>query len=195
MEKNNFILYKDWKPLIDNLTDEQSGKLFKGIYQYVCGNGDELPTNLDNTTSYVFEFIKSMLHKDLVKYRNKCKQNSESAKQRYESMRTHTNASERIQDNANAYERIRTDAKVTDNDNDNDNDIDNDIYKKKNIIKKKKFGEYGNVTLSEKEYNKYESRHKKDNTPKKDIEVKYDTSVNAPVSDDELESLRKFRNG
>ena len=33
-DKKSFILYKDQKEVIDELTDEEAGKLFKAIYQY-----------------------------------------------------------------------------------------------------------------------------------------------------------------
>ena len=35
-DKNTFLLYKDWKPLIDACTSEQAGDILKGIYAYVC---------------------------------------------------------------------------------------------------------------------------------------------------------------
>ena len=34
MAKKSFILYHDQKEVIDELDDEQAGKLFKAIYEY-----------------------------------------------------------------------------------------------------------------------------------------------------------------
>lgn len=124
-EKNNFILYKDQKALIDKLSDEQAGKLIKGIFEYVC-SGD-FPTNLDPLTDMVFTQIQMILHKDLVKYRQRCEKNKENIAKRWnkDGIRTYTNV----------YDGKIRNTKNTDNDNDNDND--NDSLKKKNTKRKK----------------------------------------------------------
>jgi len=67
MSKNNFILYKDYKPHIDMLSDEQAGKLFKAIFEYVDGR---TKITLDPITNMAFSFIKNNLERDLVKYKN-----------------------------------------------------------------------------------------------------------------------------
>ena len=38
MAKKSFILYYDQKEVIDELDDEQAGKLFKDIYEYNVNN-------------------------------------------------------------------------------------------------------------------------------------------------------------
>ena len=58
-EKNTFLLYKDWKPLIDACTSEQAGDIFKGIYAYVC-EGEA--TEFDNPLlSGFFEMIRQAI--------------------------------------------------------------------------------------------------------------------------------------
>ena len=55
-EKNTFLLYKDWKPLIDACTAEQAGDILKGIYAYVCeGDAPEFDNPL---LSGFFEMIR-----------------------------------------------------------------------------------------------------------------------------------------
>ena len=58
-EKNTFLLYKDWKPLIDACTSEQAGDIFKGIYAYVC---EGVATEFDNPLlSGFFEMIRQAI--------------------------------------------------------------------------------------------------------------------------------------
>lgn len=58
-EKNTFLLYKDWKPLIDACTAEQAGDILKGIYAYVCeGDAPEFDNPL---LSGFFEMIRQAI--------------------------------------------------------------------------------------------------------------------------------------
>ena len=91
-EKNGFVLYCDVIHTAEKLTDEQAGKLFKHILRYVNDKNPEC----DFVTEIAFEPIKQTLKRDLVKYENKRAQNKENALKRW---------------NANASERIQTDAK------------------------------------------------------------------------------------
>lgn len=58
-EKNTFLLYKDWKPLIDACTAEQAGDIFKGIYEYVCEG--EAPEFDNPLLSGFFEMIRQAI--------------------------------------------------------------------------------------------------------------------------------------
>ena len=58
-EKNTFLLYKDWKPLIDACTAEQAGDIFKGIYAYVCEG--EAPEFDNPLLSGFFEMIRQAI--------------------------------------------------------------------------------------------------------------------------------------
>ena len=58
-DKNTFLLYKDWKPLIDACTSEQAGDILKGIYAYVCeGDAPEFDNPL---LSGFFEMIRQAI--------------------------------------------------------------------------------------------------------------------------------------
>ena len=104
-EKKGFVLYCDVIYTAEKLTDEQAGKLFKHILRYV---NDEDP-ECDFVTEIAFEPIKQTLKRDLVKYENKRAQNKANAEKRW-----NANASERIQTDANDAVRVRDSVRVKD---------------------------------------------------------------------------------
>lgn len=63
--KNSFILYCDLIHTITHLTDEQAGKVFKHLLEYV---NDKNPTTDDVVTKVAFEPIRQSLKRDLKKY-------------------------------------------------------------------------------------------------------------------------------
>ncbi len=109
-DKKGFILYSDLIHTINKLTDEQAGKLFKHILEYVNDNNPES----DQFTEVVFEPIKQTLKRDLQKYEGICKRNSENARKRWD---------------ATASDRIPKHTKNADSDNVNVNVISKDIYR------------------------------------------------------------------
>lgn len=74
-EKNSFVLYCDLVHTFRKLSDEQAGKLFKHILEYVNDTNPELD---DALLDIVFEPIKQALKRDLAKYERTCKRNSEN---------------------------------------------------------------------------------------------------------------------
>lgn len=58
-KKNTFLLYKDWKPLIDACTSEQAGDILKGIYAYVCEG--EAPEFENPLLAGFFEMIRQAI--------------------------------------------------------------------------------------------------------------------------------------
>lgn len=76
-EKNNFLLYKDYKEHIELLSDEEAGKLFKAIFRYVDGREE---TKLQGGTAMAFSFIKANLERDLSKYKERLKIAQENGK-------------------------------------------------------------------------------------------------------------------
>ena len=108
--KKSFILYCDIINVVDKLTDEQAGRLFKHILGYVNDQNPELD---DILLEIAFEPIKQALKRDLVKYEDKKLKRSESGK---------AGANKRWQNIANDSKRILPIAKIADNDNVNVND-------------------------------------------------------------------------
>ena len=80
-KKKSFILYADYIKHIGKLTDEEAGRLFKAIFEYV--NEGRLP-DLDGMAAMAFSFISNQLDSDLRKYEETCKKRSENIKKRWE---------------------------------------------------------------------------------------------------------------
>ena len=64
-DKKSFLLYCDLLATVDELTDDEAGKLFKHVLRYVNDLNPEPP---DKITKIAFEPIKQSLKRDLVKY-------------------------------------------------------------------------------------------------------------------------------
>jgi hypothetical protein len=67
----SFIIHKDSLLILDELTDEQAGKLFKAIANYQNG----IETNLDFGLRMAFAPFKNQFVRDLEKYNEKCERN------------------------------------------------------------------------------------------------------------------------
>ena len=74
MNRDSFVLYADSLDILDLLSDEQAGQLFRAIRSYV--NGDDLP-ELDQVTKIAFVPIKNHLDRDAEKYEQICKKRRE----------------------------------------------------------------------------------------------------------------------
>jgi hypothetical protein len=105
--KKSVLLYCDIIHTVEPLTDEEAGRLFKHYLRYV---NDQNPCAEDRLTALLFEPIKQNLKRDLRKWEDKSKKNSEIAKEGWEKRK-----------NANAYESVKVDANNADKDNVKDN--------------------------------------------------------------------------
>lgn len=120
--KKSFLVYCDWiytiKKLITKDREENTnnaGELFYHLLQYV---NDQDPEPVNMIIDISFEPIKQQLKRDLRKYEEICKKNSENAHKRWD------------KNNATASDRIPPDAKHADIDNDSDNGRDKEkIFK------------------------------------------------------------------
>jgi hypothetical protein len=95
-DKKSFLLYCDLIHTVEQLTNEQAGDLFKHILKYV---NDENPQTENVITKIAFEPIKQSLKRDLQKYEDIRKRNSDNARKRWY---------------ATAYDRIPNDTKNAD---------------------------------------------------------------------------------
>jgi hypothetical protein len=75
--KKSFLLYCDYIHTIEKLTDQQAGKLFKHILQYV---NDQDPQLDDLLLDIAFEPIKQQLKRDLKKYEGIVQRNTDNGK-------------------------------------------------------------------------------------------------------------------
>ena len=125
-KKKSFILYADYIKHIGKLTDEEAGRLFKAIFEYV--NEGRLP-DLDGMAAMAFSFISNQLDSDLQKYEETCKKRSENIKKRWEKANKCQNQTDSTADtkDTNEYKCIFCNTNDTDNGIDSDIDIENEI--------------------------------------------------------------------
>ncbi|ANS03009.1 hypothetical protein [uncultured Mediterranean phage uvDeep-CGR1-KM17-C101] len=115
--KKSFLLYCDLIHTVQKLSDEQAGKLFKHVLEYV---NDLNPETDDIITDLCFEPIKQSLKRDLRKYESTCKKRSEAGKKGMAKRWAKDNKDNKC------YKPITN---VTDRDIDKDNDKEKDIYR------------------------------------------------------------------
>lgn len=124
--KKSIIIYADCIAILEELTYEQAGKLFKAILSYV----NEEPvteTEDDPAVNMAFKVLKTQIDRDADKYAEKCEKNRQIAiarEKRRKELR------EREQTNTNVHEREQTNTNATDNDNDNESTKVDDNKKK-----------------------------------------------------------------
>ena len=125
-KKKSILIYSDFLPKISKLSDEQAGKLFKGLLNYSNGITPEFD---DILLDYAFEDIKTTIDRDSEKYSLKCLKNKEIAieRERIKRERNNTNVNERVRNSTNSTDRDND----IDSDSDKDIDIDNDILLEK----------------------------------------------------------------
>ena len=76
-DKKSVLIYCNWESTFDKLSDEEAGRLFKHLFNYV---NDRNPTPPDRITELVFEPIKAVLKEDLKKWDYRVDERSNSGK-------------------------------------------------------------------------------------------------------------------
>lgn len=109
--KKSVLLYCDIIHTVKELSDEEAGKLFKHYLEYI---NDLNPSAPDKLTQIVFEPIKQNLKRDLKKWEDKSLKNKEIANIRWQ--KNNANACERINSDANDADKDKVTVKVTDKD-------------------------------------------------------------------------------
>jgi hypothetical protein len=71
MSKKSFYLFHDSLDILNDLTDEQAGKLFKAIYNFNIG----IDTELDPVLKMCFLPFRNQFVSDLDAYNKKCEKN------------------------------------------------------------------------------------------------------------------------
>ena len=75
-KKNSFIIYSDTGDIVEQLSDQEAGRLFKAVFQYVRSEHKTLPDFGDNRAlEFTFIPIKNYLDRDKEKYEKKCEDN------------------------------------------------------------------------------------------------------------------------
>ena len=125
--KKSFILYAELIHSVDIMTDEQAGKLFRHILEYV---NDRDPHTEDQLLRLTFEPIKWRLKDDLNKWRAICDRNSENGKRGGRPRKT-----EETQNNPVGFLETQNNP---DEPKKADNDTDTDIEESKRVVPKPK---------------------------------------------------------
>jgi hypothetical protein len=118
-EKKSFLLHIDSLDILEKLSDEQAGKLFKAIASHHNGSDYELDDLLD----LVFTPFKNQFNRDLEKYKKVSEKRAlagkKGGKQKQANVANVANASKCKQNLANLAD--------SDNESDNESDSDKDI--------------------------------------------------------------------
>ena len=136
--KKSFLLYCDLLHTVKKLNDEQAGKLFKHVLEYV---NDLNPETEDIITDLCFEPIKQNLKRDLQKYEQIREKKREAGKK---------GATKRWQNIAPVKSAKKKMANIAVSVNDNVNVNDKDIYRA-----------FGHLSMSLDEFNKLEKDYTK----------------------------------
>ena len=149
-EKNTFILYDQWGPMVESLPVEKAGELFQAIYPYRAGKE---PSISDPAVMAIFAMISAAMYENEMKYDAVCASRSESGKLGGRPKKA--SASEENQTKAkkaNGFSEKQSKAKKADNDNDNDmkeKDTPNGVSKEKH-----RHGAFSHVLLTDQEEHK-----------------------------------------
>lgn len=121
--KKSIIIYADCIAILEELTYEQAGRLFKAILSYV---NDEPVTETegDPAIKMAFKVLKTQIDRDAEKYDEICKRRRESINKRWHKEGRNTKDSKSIQMNTNVNKSIQTDY---DSENGNDSDSGNKL--------------------------------------------------------------------
>ncbi len=74
-----FKVWNEWEEVVCSLSDEEAGKLFKGMFQY--STNDIEPNLADKTTKLVWLMMKNRLRLDKMKYINQVEHNRKAGKE------------------------------------------------------------------------------------------------------------------
>ena len=102
-DQKGFVVYGDIEESLNELTDEQVAKLFRGMVSYF-NTGKE--PKFSGLMKMVFIPIRQQMDRDTDKYEKKCEKNRESIQKYWDKVKADTNEYERIRMNTNVYERI-----------------------------------------------------------------------------------------
>ena len=77
-KRNSFIVYYELEEQTKTLTDEQLGKLLRGMFVYQ--KQGKMPIFNDECVQIAFEFVKTYLDINDDKYKERCRKNAENGK-------------------------------------------------------------------------------------------------------------------
>ncbi len=166
-DKKSFIFYTNTKEVLQILSDEQLGRLMRLLIDFA--EERTLKNDIDDpSVNMAYRFITAQMQRDFDKWENTRKRRSEAGKKGMatrwndnEAKQTITNDNKAKQTIANDNKAKQTITNITDNVNVNDNGIiinnNNNISAvspKQQKPKRKRYGEYNHVLLTDSQYEK-----------------------------------------
>lgn len=164
MEKRTFLMYSEWQPLLEGMSDEQAGQLFKKIYAYQTGNEYEIQ---DALILGVFNMIKAKFDADRKLYVEKCERNKLNGAKGGRPKKQEPKKTERLTEKPKEPP-------------------------KKETPKKNEYGEYHNVRLTEQEHAKLSEKFGEEKTAEA-IKI-LDTYIESLAPAKKKEYLKKNHN-
>ena len=98
-EQKGFVVYGDVQAVVDELNDEQTGRLFKAMITYFATG--KAP-KFDGILKFVWIPIRQQMDRDREKYEAKCEKNRAKIQKYWDSVKSNTNEYNSIQMNTNA---------------------------------------------------------------------------------------------
>ena len=92
--QKGFVVYGDIEAVVEELTDDQVGKLFRGMISYFSTG--KAP-KFDGVLKYVWIPIRQQMDRDKEKYEAKCEKNREKIQKYWDSVKSDTNEYNGIQ--------------------------------------------------------------------------------------------------
>lgn len=158
MPKEYFRAYHRYLDYMRKLSDAECGRLFRALLTYSAG---DMPINLKGREEVVFDIIRQ----DIDGENARCEQNRTNVSARYDATTTY----EGLRTSTNGYERLRTATtsceeeerekeKVTQKEKDKEEEVKKEYPNGYSKESKHKHGEYGNVLLTDDEFEKLKQR-------------------------------------
>lgn len=141
MDKKSFILYKDSLSVLDELSDEQAGRLFKAIKAYQLRSGERSDLDADaGSDCGIKEFVirvafapfKAQFERDNELYEKKIEARSEAGKK---GMESRWNKDNKDNNTITNITNITDSVSLSDSDSDSDTNNINISPKRKNFVK------------------------------------------------------------
>lgn len=122
-EQKGFVVYGDIEESLNELTDEQVAKLFRGMVSYF-NTGKE--PKFSGLMKMVFIPIRQQMDRDTDKYEKKCAKNRESIQKYWDKVKADSKEYERIRTNTDEYERIPPNTNVANTNTNTNKDTNTD---------------------------------------------------------------------
>lgn len=105
MAKGYFCAYHSYLAAMEQLNDEERGRLFTALLEY-SQSGRVQP--LTGNERFVFPAMRDQIDRDDKKYTDKCERNRRNVSQRYTADKQPTNVYDRIRKPTNIYDRMQS---------------------------------------------------------------------------------------